>query len=92
MLIGNAYYNNGTANYSPNVLPNHQNIGTIDYTSTAFVDAANSDFRLNNAAGRALKIAGTPTYFPGLTWRNYAEVGASGTNPNNGRGGPFQPW
>lgn len=92
MLVGNAYYNNGTANYSPNVLPNHQNIGAIDYTSTAFVDAANGDFRLNNAAGRALKIAGTPTFFPGLSWRNYSGVGASGSNPNNGRGGPFQPW
>lgn len=92
LLQNNAYYNNPSGTVSAGMVPNYQNIGEIIYTSTAFVDAANGDFRLNNAAGRALNIAGAPSAFPGLAWANYQGLGAAKTKPASGGGGYFNPF
>lgn len=52
---GNAFYNNGSG--EQNIVPN----GPDDITLTAdpFVDAANGDFNLNNAAGGGAVLRGT---------------------------------
>ena len=71
-------YDSGTANYRTAYLPN--NTGFIDLTSSAFVDGANDDFRLNDTAGggAALRAAGYPSTLPGTNAStiSYPDVGA----------------
>jgi len=91
-LQNNAYYNNPSGTVSAGMVPNYQNIGEIIYSSTAFVDGPNGDFRLNNAAGKALNSAGAPAAFPGLAWANYQGLGASKNKSASGGGGYFNPF
>jgi len=91
-LQNNAYYNNPSGQVTAGTVPNYQNLGAITYTSTAFVDGPNADFRLNSAAGRALNSAGAPAAFPGLSWANYQGLGASRNKALSGGGGYFNPF
>jgi hypothetical protein len=87
-----AFYNNTTAAYTLGYFSPWNVIGTLTLASSPFVDPANGDFRLNDAAGYSLKNGGYPSTFPGLTWATNATIGSAGVQVSAGGGGPFQPF
>lgn len=83
-----AFYNNTTGKYQN--MSSFQSTGEIAASATVFTDAANGNFKLNNAAGGALKSGGYPSTFPGVTWASNVPIGAAPAS-SSGTRGPFQP-
>lgn len=91
-IYHNSFCNNTNGPYTVGGIPQHRYVGNINTASSVFVDPANGDFRLNSGAGAALRNAGWPPAFPGLTWPVNRTIGASGIPGGSGGGGYFQPW
>lgn len=89
-----SFYNNTTEKYeSANVLPSHIS-GEVIPTTSPFIGASTNDFRLNNATngGKMLRGHGFPSNYQGLTWNNFASIGASQPATSMAGGGYFNPF
>lgn len=77
-LINCGSYNNTSGRSSLGSGPTFDT-GAIQYTGSAFVNAAAGNFALNNTAGAGalLRAAGFPSLFPAGLTANYADVGAA---------------
>ena len=80
-MVTNAFHNNGAiGSEPPNTLGSHINFveDEIILTGSPFINAANSDFRLNNisGAGASCRNRGLMPFNPFFTIPNYMNVGA----------------
>jgi hypothetical protein len=80
-MVNNAFYNNGAINSEPpNIFGTHLNFidSEIILTGNPFIDASNSDFRLNNVvgAGASCRSQGLKPLNPFFTVPSFMNIGA----------------
>ncbi len=88
-MINNGFYNNTSGKYPAGVIPTGNIRGEVNYSSTAFTNAAGGDFSLNNTAGAgaSLRAVGARSPIIGSSTNTYHDIGAAQHQDSGGGGG-----